>query len=128
MGNFIELCLTINIVDRFLAINLVSRRELQLVGISAMLMTSKYEEIWPPEVNDFVCLSDRAYSHEQILIMEKTIMGMLEWTLTVFHSGAENGKLKVVYKKYFNPQKGVVATLPPAKNLLLPAAVGSLQI
>ncbi|RHN55534.1 putative cyclin [Medicago truncatula] len=83
MGNFIELCLTINIVDRFLAINLVSRRELQLVGISAMLMTSKYEEIWPPEVNDFVCLSDRAYSHEQILIMEKTIMGMLEWTLTV---------------------------------------------
>jgi G2/mitotic-specific cyclin-B, other len=48
-----------------------------------MLMASKYEEIWPPEVNDFVCLSDRAYSHEQILIMEKTILGKLEWTLTV---------------------------------------------
>ncbi|KAM4079849.1 hypothetical protein ACJW30_09G146100 [Castanea mollissima] len=73
----------INEIDRFLAIKIVSRRELQLVGISAMLMASKYEEIWPPEVNDFVHLSDRAYTHEQVLTMEKTILGKLEWTLTV---------------------------------------------
>lgn len=211
------LYLTINIIDRFLAISLVSRRELQLVGISAMLMASKYEEIWPPEVNDFVCLSDRAYTHEQILIMEKTILGKLEWTLTVptpfvflvrflkaasvslpssdlalenmahflselgmmhyatlmyspsmmaaaavyaarctlnkssvwdetltmhtgyseeelmgcarllvsFHSASGNGKLKGVYKKYADPQKGAVAVLPPAKNLVSSAAVGS---
>ncbi|XP_062166699.1 G2/mitotic-specific cyclin S13-7-like [Alnus glutinosa] len=77
------LYLTINIIDRFLAIKSVPRRELQLVGISAMLMASKYEEIWPPEVNDFVHLSDNAYSHEQILVMEKIILGKLEWTLTV---------------------------------------------
>lgn len=44
------LYLTINIVDRFLSIKTVPRRELQLVGISAMLMASKYEEIWAPEV------------------------------------------------------------------------------
>ncbi|KAF3442168.1 hypothetical protein FNV43_RR16084 [Rhamnella rubrinervis] len=75
--------LTINIIDRFLAVKTVPRRELQLVGISAMLMASKYEEIWAPEVNDFVCLSDRAYTHHQILVMEKTILGKLEWTLTV---------------------------------------------
>ncbi|PON67557.1 Cyclin [Parasponia andersonii] len=75
--------LTINIIDRFLAVKTISRRELQLVGISAMLTASKYEEIWAPEVNDFVCLSDRAYTHEQILRMEKIILGKLEWTLTV---------------------------------------------
>lgn len=104
--------LTINIVDRFLSVKTVARKELQLVGISAMLMASKYEEIWAPEVdtyalntyycislhrficrkipkpsvfqvNDFVCLSDRAYTHEQILRMEKIILGKLEWTLTV---------------------------------------------
>ncbi|KAK9266076.1 hypothetical protein L1049_003538 [Liquidambar formosana] len=40
------LYLTINIVDRFLSVKTVPRRELQLVGISAMLMASKYEEIW----------------------------------------------------------------------------------
>ncbi|GLT77963.1 hypothetical protein SLA2020_495160 [Shorea laevis] len=59
------LYLTINIIDRFLAIKKVPRVELQLVGISAMLMASKYEEIWPP--SDFVHLSDNAYSHEQVL-------------------------------------------------------------
>ncbi|XP_038881434.1 G2/mitotic-specific cyclin S13-7-like [Benincasa hispida] len=75
--------LTINIIDRFLATKIVPRRELQLVGIGAMLIASKYEEIWAPEVNDFVCLSDRAYTHEQILVMEKKILGKLEWTLTV---------------------------------------------
>ncbi|KAF3678639.1 G2/mitotic-specific cyclin S13-7 [Capsicum chacoense] len=77
------LYLTINIVDRYLAAATTSRRELQLVGISAMLIASKYEEIWAPEVNDFVCISDRAYSHEQILSMEKRILGQLEWYLTV---------------------------------------------
>lgn len=77
------LYLTINIVDRYLAKKTVPRRELQLVGISAMLMASKYEEIWAPEVNDFVCISDRAYTHEQVLVMEKRILGELEWNLTV---------------------------------------------
>ena len=42
--------LTINIIDRFLATKIVPRRELQLVGIGAMLIASKYEEIWAPEV------------------------------------------------------------------------------
>ncbi|XWS65294.1 hypothetical protein CRYUN_Cryun05aG0080800 [Craigia yunnanensis] len=77
------LYLTINLIDRFLSVKIVPRRELQLLGMSAMLIATKYEEIWPPEVNDLVCIADRAYTHEQILIMEKTILGRLEWTLTV---------------------------------------------
>jgi len=32
------------------------------VGVTAMLIASKYEEIWAPEVNDFVYISDKAYS------------------------------------------------------------------
>lgn len=44
------LYLTINIVDRYLAVKSTSRRDLQLVGVSAMLIASKYEEIWAPEV------------------------------------------------------------------------------
>lgn len=77
------LYLTINIVDRFLAVKIVPRRELQLVGISSMLLACKYEEIWAPEVNDFVCISDNAYTREQVLAMEKAILGKLEWYLTV---------------------------------------------
>ncbi|KAK9289519.1 hypothetical protein L1049_007674 [Liquidambar formosana] len=75
--------LIINIVDRFLSVKTVPRRELQLVGINAMLMASKYEEIWDPEVNDFVCISDRAYTHEHIDHGENYTGQAIEWTLTV---------------------------------------------
>lgn len=44
------LYLTINIMDRFLSMKVIPRRELQLVGISSMLIACKYEEIWAPEV------------------------------------------------------------------------------
>lgn len=77
------LYLTINIVDRYLASKAALRKELQLVGLSATLIASKYEEIWAPEVNDLVCVSDSTYSHKQVLVMEKQILGQLEWNLTV---------------------------------------------
>ncbi|KAK4799964.1 hypothetical protein SAY86_025329 [Trapa natans] len=77
------LYLTVNIIDRFLSVKSVPRRELQLLGMAALLTASKYEEIWAPEVNDIVCMADRAYSNEQVLAMEKTILGKLEWYLTV---------------------------------------------
>ncbi|KAL0837936.1 hypothetical protein Bca101_089826 [Brassica carinata] len=77
------LYLTINIIDRFLSLKPVPRRELQLVGVSALLIASKYEEIWPPQVNDLMYVTDNSYQSKQILVMEKTILGNLEWYLTV---------------------------------------------
>ncbi|VFQ71369.1 unnamed protein product [Cuscuta campestris] len=77
------LYLTVNLIDRFLAVRTVPRRELQLVGIGSMLIACKYEEIWAPEVADFIEISDQAYGRDQILAMEKTILGFLEWYLTV---------------------------------------------
>ena len=35
------------------------------------------------QVNDFICISDRAYTREQILAMEKGILNKLGWNLTV---------------------------------------------
>ncbi|KAG6383954.1 hypothetical protein SASPL_156257 [Salvia splendens] len=202
-----SLYLTINIVDRFLAVKTVPRRELQLVGMSSMLIACKYEEIWAPEVSDFIAISDNAYVREQVLFMEKAILGKLEWYLTVptpyvflvryikasvpsdkemenmvffyaelclmsytriiehspskiaasavyaarcalnrspswtetlehytgyseghlmecakmlvsFHFGAAENKLKAVYRKYTNPERGAVALIPPASALI----------
>lgn len=47
-----------------------------------MLIASKYEEIWAPELNDFVYISDRAYRKEQILTMEKVMLNALKFNLT----------------------------------------------
>jgi len=77
------LYLTVNLIDRFLAKEPVSRRNLQLVGVTAMLIAAKYEEIWAPEVRDFVYISDRAYTRHQILEMEKTMLNRLQFGLTV---------------------------------------------
>ncbi|KAG8078226.1 hypothetical protein GUJ93_ZPchr0007g3993 [Zizania palustris] len=77
------LYLAMYVVDRYLSMQPVLRRELQLVGVSAMLIACKYEEIWAPEVNDFILISDSAYTREQILSMEKGILNRLQWNLTV---------------------------------------------
>jgi len=46
------LYLTVNIIDRFLQERSLSRSKLQLLGCTGMLLASKYEEIYAPEVRD----------------------------------------------------------------------------
>jgi len=75
--------LTVNLIDRFLSLRAVSRTKLQLVGCTAMLIASKYEEIYAPEVRDFVYISDRAYKRDEILMMESIMLNTLEFNLTV---------------------------------------------
>ena len=60
------LYLTINVIDRFLERTLVSRQKLQLVGVTALLLASKYEEIYPPEIRELVYITDKAYTRAQV--------------------------------------------------------------
>jgi len=76
------LYLGISIIDRFLSLKQISRDTLQLVGITSMLIASKYEEIYAPECNDFVYISDGAYTKPQILHMEQTILNTLNFNIT----------------------------------------------
>ena len=64
------LYLSVNLIDRYLEKELVQRSHLQLIGVTAMLIASKYEEIYAPEVKDFVYITDKAYSKDQILQLE----------------------------------------------------------
>lgn len=77
------LYLTVSIVDRFLSACQVSRSKLQLVGCVAMLLASKFEEIYPPEVQDFVYIADSAYTREEILQMEGNVIRALGWEMSV---------------------------------------------
>ena len=76
------LFLTVNVVDRFLARQRVARRELQAVGVAAMLIASKYEEIYPPRVADFVRIADRKVSRDDVLAMEHRMLSALDFDLT----------------------------------------------
>lgn len=61
--------LTVNIVDKFLERQLVVRKKLQLVGVTAMLLACKYEEVSVPIVDDFILISDNAYTRKEVLDM-----------------------------------------------------------
>ncbi|KAI9071524.1 hypothetical protein K1719_046503 [Acacia pycnantha] len=54
--------LTVNLIDRFLAKQNVIRKKLQLVGLVAMLLAYKYEEVSVPVVGDLILISDKASS------------------------------------------------------------------
>lgn len=77
------LYLTFNIIDRFLCKRLVARERLQLLGIASMLIASKYEEIYCPEIDCFVQISAGAFKKEEILRMEKVILTTLDFNVTV---------------------------------------------
>jgi G2/mitotic-specific cyclin-B, other len=55
------LFITVSIIDRFLEKVRVQKSRLQLVGVTALFIASKYEEIYPPELKDFVYITDGAY-------------------------------------------------------------------
>ena len=58
------LYLTINLIDRYCQMKQVPKVDYQLLGISAMLIASKYEEIYAPEIRDFIYMTDNAYKKE----------------------------------------------------------------
>lgn len=80
------LFLTVNIIDRYLQAAPVLRRKLQLVGVCAMLIASKYEEIYPPEISDFVFIADRAYCKREIISMEGKMLRQLGFEVTIPHA------------------------------------------
>eukprot|EP00668_Euglena_longa_P018079 GGOE01022587.1.p1 GENE.GGOE01022587.1~~GGOE01022587.1.p1 ORF type:complete len:281 (-),score=23.32 GGOE01022587.1:777-1619(-) len=77
------LCLAVYIVDRFLSLVTVQRNQLQLVGVASMLIASKMEEILPPQIDEFVYITDNTYTRDEVLRMELSILNALQYDLTV---------------------------------------------
>ncbi|XP_034546810.1 cyclin-A2 [Notolabrus celidotus] len=75
------LYLAVNYIDRFLSSMSVLRGKLQLVGTAAMLLASKFEEIYPPEVAEFVYITDDTYTKKQVLRMEHLVLKVLSFDL-----------------------------------------------
>lgn len=79
------LYLAVNTFDRFLSTEdtVVARSQLQLVGVTCMWIAAKYEEIYPPCLEDFVYISDCTYTREELLRMEALICNKLNFVFTV---------------------------------------------
>ncbi|XP_037933479.1 G2/mitotic-specific cyclin-A [Teleopsis dalmanni] len=75
------LYLSVSYIDRFLSQMSVVRSKLQLVGTAAMYIAAKYEEIYPPDVSEFVFITDDTYNKAQVLRMEQIILKILAFDL-----------------------------------------------
>jgi hypothetical protein len=80
------LWIAINIVDRFLTKRVVSLVKLQLVGVTAMFIAAKYEEILAPSVEEFVFMTENGYSKEEILKGERIVLQTLEFRVSQYCS------------------------------------------
>ena len=74
--------IAVNLIDRYLEKNETIRAKLQLVGVTAMFIACKYEEIYPPELKDFVYITDGAYVKADVLNMEYKMLKSLEFNIT----------------------------------------------
>ncbi|XP_062178887.1 cyclin-A2-1-like [Phragmites australis] len=77
------LYLTVYLIDRFLSRNYIERQKLQLLGITSMLVASKYEEICAPRVEEFCFITDNTYTKAEVLKMECQVLNDLGFHLSV---------------------------------------------
>ena len=76
------LFLAVNIIDRFLSEKVVQLDRLQLVGITAMFIASKYEEVLSPHVGNFSHVADDGFTDDEILSAERFMLATLNYDLS----------------------------------------------
>ncbi len=77
------LFVTVAIIDKYLLKKTnQTKKSLQLLGISALHIAGKYEEIYPPELKHLIRVTDNAITKEQVIQTEHDILRTLEFELT----------------------------------------------
>lgn len=75
------LFLAVNIIDRFLSKRLVSHGKVQLVGVAALFIATKFEEMTSPRVKDFLKMTDETLKEEELLKAERFVLEVLDFRL-----------------------------------------------
>ncbi|KAF9144697.1 G2/mitotic-specific cyclin [Linnemannia schmuckeri] len=75
------LFLAVNLIDRFLSSRGVSLVKLQLVGVTALFIAAKYEEVMAPSVQNFIYMTDGGFTDKEILKAERYMLQALSFKL-----------------------------------------------
>jgi len=76
-----SLALTIQLLDRFMSMDVVTRRRYQTVGVTAFMLGVKFEERHNPSLGDLSYITDYSSSRQQILDMEKEMLNAVNYDL-----------------------------------------------
>lgn len=75
--------LAVGYVDRFLSQSVIERALLQLVGVTALFIAAKFEELEPPPIDDFVDVTANTYTRDQIIALEAIMLSSLHYDLVL---------------------------------------------
>jgi len=70
------------IIDQYLSKKHLAKTQLHLLGVATLLISSKYEEIYPPTLQDFLTVSENKFTKQTVLKMEKDILTTLNFEIT----------------------------------------------
>lgn len=74
--------LAVDYIDRFLSRKKEQKKtHLQLLGITALFVAAKVEEIYPPKISEFAYVTDGACSEDDILREELLLLSELQWSI-----------------------------------------------
>jgi hypothetical protein len=73
--------MTVLTIDRYLSVKQITRNKLQLLGITALMIACKHEEIDVPKIDDFIYITDNAYVRDEVYIMENDVLSTLNFSL-----------------------------------------------
>jgi hypothetical protein len=73
----------VNLVDRFLSTVATKIKYLQLVGITAMFLASKFEDIKPLRLSELVFVTDSTYTEPEVLCIEQQMLETLDFNIVV---------------------------------------------
>ena len=72
---------TIQIIDLFLSKKLIQKNEFQLLGVASLLISCKENEIFYPPIEEYVNITDNAYTKKELFNMEIYIMKVLNFEI-----------------------------------------------
>lgn len=78
-----SLQLACEFMRRYMATTEVARKRLQLVGIGALCLACKHEEVMIPSMNDFIFICDNAYTLDELMQIEAEILTTLDMQLNL---------------------------------------------
>ena len=69
------------IIDSYLSLEKIEISKLQLLGITALLISCKFNEIYYPKLEEFIRITDNTYNKSELLEMENKILKVLEFEI-----------------------------------------------